>query len=716
MKNFSLTYNFLKTYRQLIIWFLISIIFLPEGVVFAQNPQIQKVNFRVDSLEKKLTQTKNLNKLLILNQLAKEVRAIDLQKSLVYGKEALQLATQLGQTEGKAEALENLGMTYVSLTQYEDALFNLDQSLRHFRIGQNNARLAQVLNRIGTTHYRVGNYAEALRNLLDAKEKYQKLDDKLGSSKVLSNLGLVYKEQGKFEQAELSYLDALQLSQRLNRQSEIGSQLNNLGLLYASQKKYEQALNKYQEALSIQNKLGDSKEIAYLYNNIAETYEAQNFFEQALDYYQKSLDLKQTNNDREGLATAYINIARLYKKTNEPQKALEYAQKGLKLAEDISAKPLLKDISLVLAELYANEPDYPKSLQYYRLHLAMKDSLYNKERIELAEKIAAQITLKGEKLRNKDLLSENEKMLAEAEKQQGRYYVIRNSTWILGLIALLVCVLLVFMYRAINQRKKVNLQLEKTLSERNDHLEKLNQQLTKTNLELDNFLYKVSHDFKGPLSTLEGLTNLGMMDAKDESSARYFEMQKKVIISTQLLIFRIVEIGDIRHHTYKSSVIKMKRFMRQMVRSMSRAEEGGHDIQFEVDVPEEMEINTDVEMLEIALDNIIKNAIQHAKYFNEDGTAKVSIFAKDLEAYHQISIIDNGHGISADIADRIFDMFFRGNNHFKGFGLGLYKSKIAIEKINGEINLSKTSLNETIFTIRIPRHKLSNENSANISI
>ncbi|MCU0448022.1 MAG: tetratricopeptide repeat-containing sensor histidine kinase [Microscillaceae bacterium] len=662
---------------------------------------------RIDSLEQRLGQARNLDKLLILNELAKEYRNSNAPaKSLAYAQDALKLAQDLSQNEAIAEALENIGSVHTMTAKYHEALNYFAKALKIFAMGQNQQRAAQILNRIGTTHYRLGNYPEALKNLHTAQEKYTKLADQAGLSRVLSNLGLVYKEQKNYELAEKSYFEALSISQNLKRNRETAAQLNNLGLLYAAQKKFELALSKYQDALDIQLKLKDTKEIAYLYNNLAETYEAQNFYEQALEYYQKSLALKQENQDREGLATAYINLARLYKKMNESRKSLDFAQQGLKIAEDIAAKPLLRDVSLILAELYSAEPDYPKALQYYRMHLAMKDSLFNKEKMELAFKIDAQVNLKNEVVKNQQLISEKEKMISEAEKQQGRYYMIRNSTFLLGVVATVVCILLVFMYRAINQRKKVNLQLEKTLSERNDHLERLNQQLTKTNLELDNFLYKVSHDFKGPLSTLEGLTNLGMMDAKDESSIRYFEMQKKVIISTQLLIFRIVEIGDIRHHTYKSSPIKMKRFMRQMVRSMGRAEEGGSDIQFVVEVSDDMEINTDVEMLEIALDNIIKNAIQHAKYFNEDGSARVSIFAQDFEEYHQISVIDNGHGISADIADRIFDMFFRGNNHFKGFGLGLYKSKIAIEKINGEINLSKSQSNETIFTIRIPRTQL----------
>jgi signal transduction histidine kinase len=59
-------------------------------------------------------------------------------------------------------------------------------------------------------------------------------------------------------------------------------------------------------------------------------------------------------------------------------------------------------------------------------------------------------------------------------------------------------------------------------------------------------------------------------------------------------------------------------------------------------------------------------------------------------------------GISNDIRDRIFDMFFRGNDDSKGSGLGLYIVKNTVEKLGGTISLENGKPKGTTFVIWLP--------------
>ncbi|MEO1653692.1 MAG: HAMP domain-containing sensor histidine kinase, partial [Bacteroidota bacterium] len=245
----------------------------------------------------------------------------------------------------------------------------------------------------------------------------------------------------------------------------------------------------------------------------------------------------------------------------------------------------------------------------------------------------------------------------------------------------------------------VKLQGQKKLRLQHDALEEkfldLEKHYKETEFELDTFLYKASHDLKGPLTTLDGICNVGSLDCKDEAAQEYFRLQKKVIHKMQLLLFRIVEIGDIRNHSVKRGEIKLFRLCKGVVRSMNRIE-GFDKIKFEIAVDPKITLYSDVEMLEIAVDNVMKNAIQHANYSNKTN-AEVRIWAEEQAQQYLINIKDNGEGIAPNLQERIFDMFFRGNNYFKGFGLGLYKSKIALRKLQGDIFLYKSDRNGSTF-------------------
>jgi signal transduction histidine kinase len=100
--------------------------------------------------------------------------------------------------------------------------------------------------------------------------------------------------------------------------------------------------------------------------------------------------------------------------------------------------------------------------------------------------------------------------------------------------------------------------------------------------------------------------------------------------------------------------------------------------------------------------NILKNS-KDAFYDKEIENKVVSVNISSYNEMVQLEFKDNAGGISSDIIDKIFDPYFSTKQEKNGTGLGLYLSKIIIEKHhNGNINI-KSEMQNTILTIQIPQ-------------
>ena len=68
-----------------------------------------------------------------------------------------------------------------------------------------------------------------------------------------------------------------------------------------------------------------------------------------------------------------------------------------------------------------------------------------------------------------------------------------------------------------------------------------------------------------------------------------------------------------------------------------------------------------------------------------------------------LKVEDNGQGIAPEYHNRIFDMFYRGNEQSKGSGLGLYIVKEALVKLSGSIRLESVPGVGSTFIVKLPQ-------------
>jgi two-component system, OmpR family, sensor histidine kinase CpxA len=126
--------------------------------------------------------------------------------------------------------------------------------------------------------------------------------------------------------------------------------------------------------------------------------------------------------------------------------------------------------------------------------------------------------------------------------------------------------------------------------------------------------------------------------------------------------------------------------------------EAPDDVQVRIEVPEDLVVKADAEMLTRALSNLVRNAVRYA---GEAGPITVSAQREQNEV--KITVADCGPGVPAPDLPRIFDPFYRADasrdRETGGAGLGLAIVKTCIESCGGAVscrNLEPSGLEVTM--------------------
>jgi PAS domain S-box-containing protein len=232
---------------------------------------------------------------------------------------------------------------------------------------------------------------------------------------------------------------------------------------------------------------------------------------------------------------------------------------------------------------------------------------------------------------------------------------------------------------------------------------RIEEELKIRNTELDNFVYKVSHDLRAPLSSILGLVNLAHMPGNDDNPDAYMKLIGQKV--EQLDHF----IADVLSHSknLKQDITIDRVDLREIVEStftdLSYLR-GAGDIKREITV-EGPDFYSDRWRLAEIFRNLISNAIKYRRMDIEVPTVRVKV--KVTRSHADISFSDNGIGIEPDKLLNIFDMFYRASTQSEGSGLGLYIVKNAVEKLAGQIDVFSHPLQGTEFKMILPNRRAS---------
>ncbi len=268
--------------------------------------------------------------------------------------------------------------------------------------------------------------------------------------------------------------------------------------------------------------------------------------------------------------------------------------------------------------------------------------------------------------------------------------------------SILISLTLAAIWRFTRQKNRIQneLKIEKIEHEK---LEQLNELKTK-------FFMNVSHEFRTPLTVIHGPV-ARMLETKDyslsseEVSTMHRNTQRLIGLLDELLELRKVEKGKSKMKLEYLDLVTVTKDVIQLFQTIAYEK----DITIEFLPVSSLLLWADKDKLEKILSNLLSNAI---KFTSEQGKILIEVSENqnpmNEEINAEISVIDNGIGMSREEVESIFDRFETLNEHQrnpKGIGIGLSLTKELITLHHGDIKVDSEKRKGSAFTVILPTNR-----------
>jgi signal transduction histidine kinase len=674
---------------------------------------------------------------------AQENRTIDSLKSLINDRSGV----------GLFDIYYDLTFEYATIDQLDNSLevINRAKEIAHQladsnRIVKSGRVRSQILRRLDRTNEAIEEFLNVLpiakRNNLSNEVKY-----------ILNGLGFAYTLQSDYDKALECHFQVLLIREKEGDTGEIHVTLNNIGLVYFKLKDYERALEYYFRSLEYDDKLGKTSfrpslliNIGLCFNQKRNYQEARKYIHEAFEtcgekctgavriegqfglgvshfiqgevesspeayleaakYFNQSKNVARELNDKRWQLENLVYLSRIFTKVDDFAAAKQSLDSAELIAQNTEYKVLLIEIYRGFTMLYRKSGDLRQEANYQNKYIFLKDSVYSDALIRNLSKVTTQY----EEHDNLATIKANEQVI----KQQ------QDLNVSFAIIALLAGLLILLVQRSNRTIKRVNVQLsdaKNTIEEQNaklqilntdldaevklktSDLEKANQSLHRVVDELDNFIYKTSHDIRGPLASLKGICNIALLDVKDEVALKYLNKLDVTAEKLNTILTRLLIVNQINNSSLKTDELVNFEQVVNDVLLLERKKGLPPRLKIDKFIDKDLRFFSDKEFVRIILENLIDNAI---KFYNDSERIEpfVRIYISKEKEQIIIRVIDNGIGISEIHPDKIFQMFSRASERSETGGIGLFITKTATEKLGGSVSLKTTPEGYTEFFVR----------------
>jgi signal transduction histidine kinase len=520
--------------------------------------------------------------------------------------------------------------------------------------------------------------------------------------------------------------------------------LNEAAIVRWEEKNYEDAIRYFTRSLELNKQINNESGIDKINSNLGMIYSDMQNFEKSLSYFQQSLDYRKKHDLRFESISTYVNLSVVLNNLKQYNVAAQNLELALRIATEMNDAQQMKSCYGMLAETYEKAGDEAKTIHYFGLYKTFHEMIVrNKETgfKQEIEKTRLAALLKEAESKNKELeLRVKKEQLEEASrelvavnkdakllmdslskselavallKQQNeiKELVIKESetkinhqrilTLLIAASLALVLLTLGLVYRnyknkqlsnqlLVSQNEEINSlndNLDELVKERTYKLESALGKLEKRNALLSQFSWTISHNLRGPISSILGIANIfNKKDLADPANAVALDHLTK---STIVLDAVVKDLSDVLSMYNKEELVLTKINIPEVISLVTTSlqqEITDANAKITTEYNGVSAVNGVKAFLESILYNLISNAI---KYRDFERKPNISIKAVKLGNQVCLSVSDNGIGFDLThiSPEKVFGLYQRFNLERPGKGIGLFLVKSQTEAMNGHVEI-----------------------------
>jgi PAS domain S-box-containing protein len=228
---------------------------------------------------------------------------------------------------------------------------------------------------------------------------------------------------------------------------------------------------------------------------------------------------------------------------------------------------------------------------------------------------------------------------------------------------------------------------EQALRKNEKKLKALLAELATKKEELDSFVYRVSHDLKSPIVTIDGFVGALREDfghVLSEDGEKYIRYISDAARKMELLINDLLDLSRIDRVTRKKREFPSARLINDVLKALQpQIKARGIVVNIQEDLPV---VYGERRRLARAVDNLLTNAIKYIG--KENPSPRIDVGVEEQNGHKTFYIRDNGIGIEERDFDKIFQVFQRlpfSKRIAEGTGVGLTIVKRIVQHHGGKI-------------------------------
>lgn len=659
------------------------------------------------------------------------------QEAVKAAKQALNRSQKNGSISSMARSRLALAAAYRQQRNFIGVLDALNPLLQSLTELNNDSLVAEILNNIGVAHFQLDHDTLSLNIFIEEFDRQESDEDVKSLSKSLKNIGKFYLNTKHYKRAADFFMKSARVDSTANDKSEFGISYYYLGKTAFLKKDTSTAVDYFKTALPLLSNSKKGKDLTYLakiyfdinkarsmnYIDLArphlsqqneplfwhdllilegKIYADQQDFDKAILCLQKAKELNIKN--KEELTKGYLFIAEKMLSQNKTDNALSCFLKAYKTAG--KSYQLKSEAILGMAKIYnlqGNKQEANRMLWEY---------------VDLSDSTLTQVINETKNNQNNPLNNTNlerklelyqkdtkiQSLILEREKAKKRHFLVL----IIVLIPLLFFILVLYRDRTISykklteQNKQINQQVEE-LSAINEQLSLSREQLQNANSTKDKLFSIIAHDLKSPLVSLRTLlftltSGCGIASYEHNHQLRYIESTLNTIIEllNNLLFWAMSQKEEISLNPQEFDVKEAVDTELKLAKSIARQK----NIVIRTEIPENLQVLADKNMLLFVLRNLLSNAI---KFTPEKGTIAVNIFEDKRNL--TLRVKDTGIGIDPKMQNTIFNIDSSDKmvkKEGEGTGLGLTLCAEFAKKMGGNLTVKSEVNMGSQFSLTVP--------------